>query len=103
VSSVFSQAGSAPYTSLGSATLLQGLAFQGGSDLVGKAEILLRAAIAAVLNAAHPDISYPYSVSQIQSWVNGALDSQNEGAIVTLAGQLDAANNLGCPIGGPTD
>jgi hypothetical protein len=103
VSSVFSRAGSAPYTSLGSATLLEGLAFQGGSDLVGKAEILLRAAIAAVLNAAHPDISYPYSVSQIQSWVNGALDRQNEGAIVTLAGQLDAANNLGCPIGGPTD
>ncbi|HWP61878.1 MAG TPA: SdrD B-like domain-containing protein [Candidatus Binatia bacterium] len=103
VSSVFSRAGSAPYASLGSATLLQGLAFQGGSDLVGKAEILLRAAIATVLNAAHPDVSYPYTVAQIQTWVNAALDSQDEAAIVTLAGQLDAANNLGCPIGGPTD
>ena len=89
-----------PYASLANATLAQGLAFQGGDTVEEKSEILLRAAIAAVLNAAHPNINYPLSVLGIVSTVNAALASGDGGTIVTLARALDAQNNLGCSING---
>jgi hypothetical protein len=56
-----------------------------------------------VLNAGHPDISYTYTEQQVIAMVNAALDSQDAAQIIALAGLLDAANNQGCPIGGPTD
>jgi hypothetical protein len=96
VGSVFS----VPYASLANATLAEGLAFQGGDTVEEKSEILLRAAIAAVLNAAHPSINYPLSVSGIVSTVNAALASGDSGTIVALAGALDSRNNLGCSING---
>jgi hypothetical protein len=100
VSSVFTVA-SPPYSaSLGSATLADALAFKGGSTIDGAAQILLRAAVAAVLNAASPDISYPLTVGQIASQVNTALASANRDTILTLASELDSDNNLGCPISG---
>ncbi len=89
-----------PYASLANATLAQGLAFQGGDTVEEKSEILLRAAIAAVLNAGHPNINYPLSVLGIVSTVNAALASGDGGTIVTLARALDAQNNLGCSING---
>ncbi len=100
VSSVFSRAGAAPYTALGSATLLQGLEFQGGDTIQGAAEILLRAGISAVLNASTPGLAYSYGVPWIVSNVNAALDSQNRDAILNLATLLDKANNApaGCPL-----
>src|SRR5574341_1243873 len=49
VASVFGNA--AAFPTLANSTLQQGLSFQGGSTLQGAAEILLRASIAAVLNA----------------------------------------------------
>jgi hypothetical protein len=102
VKDLFTRAGSAPYASLGNRTLAVGLAFQGGSTIQGAAEILLRAAIAAVLNASHPDISYPYpgGVAGIEAAVNAALNSQDRGTILTLAAILDFDNNSGCPISG---
>jgi hypothetical protein len=100
VSSVFTVA-SPPYSaSLGSATLADALAFKGGSTIDGAAQILLRAAVAAVLNAASPDISYPLTVTQIVNQVNAALATGDRGTILALASQLDGDNNLGCPISG---
>ena len=100
VSSVFSSAGIGVYQQfgLGNSTLLQALNFQGGSTLKGAAEILLRAAVSAVLNAADPSVNYPLTVAQIQSAVNSALDSLNRSTILALATTLDADNNLGCPL-----
>jgi uncharacterized repeat protein (TIGR01451 family) len=99
VSSVFTvPSGYASF--LGSSTLAQALAFQGGNTLDGAAQILLRAAVAAVLNAASPDIGYPLTVSGIVSQVNAALASKDRGTILTLASLLDGDNNLGCPISG---
>lgn len=89
-----------PYASLANATLAEGLAFQGGDSVEGKSEILLRAAIAAVLNAAHPNINYPLSVAGIVGTVNAALASGDGGTITALAGALDSRNNLGCSISG---
>jgi hypothetical protein len=87
-------------SSLASATLAQGLAFQGGSDLNGASQILLRAAIAGILNASNPGVAYPMTAGQIISAVNGALASGDRNTIVNLAAQIDAANNgsAGCPL-----
>ena len=79
----------------GGRSLLQALRFHGGPSLAGAARILLRAAVAALLNAAHPDISYPLSESEIISQVNSALDSMDRDTMLDLASILDANNNLG--------
>ncbi len=81
-------------------TLLQALSFDGGSGTVGAARILLRAAVAALLNAAHPNINYPRSPASVIADVNAALASNNRATILTLAGRLDYFNNRGCPING---
>jgi hypothetical protein len=95
VSSVFPA--SAAYD-LGSFVLIDGLAYRGGSDDRGAAEILLRAAIAALLNAAHPDVDYPRSTAQVLADVNAALTSDDRATMITLASALDRDNNLGCPL-----
>jgi len=74
-------------------TLMQALGFKGGRGLAGAAQILLRAAVAAVLNAGHPDINYPLSGSEIISRVNSALNSDRS-AMLNLASELDTYNNL---------
>jgi hypothetical protein len=78
-------------------TLLQALSFQGGTNTVGAARILLRAAVAALLNAAHPDVDYPRTVAEVIADVNAALASGNRATMLTLATALDTDNNLGCP------
>lgn len=83
--------------SLAGFTLLNALSFRGGSTLAGAAEILLRAGVAAALNEAHPSVSYPFA--GVVALVNGALNSGSRSTMLNLAGQLDAANNLGCPLG----
>jgi hypothetical protein len=80
---------------LGSKSLLQALAFQGGSTLNGGAQILLRAATAAVLNACK-GIGYPLQEADIISQVNTALGSCLRADMITLATTLDGYNNLGC-------
>jgi len=81
-------------------TMLDALRYHGGSGLPGAARILLRAAVAAVLNAQSPDINYPLSLVQIQTAVNNALASGDRDTMLNLASTLDHDNNLGCPLGG---
>lgn len=81
-----------------SATLLEALEFGGGPGVPGATQNLLRAAVAAALNAANPSVGYPLTLAQIQSEVNLAIASGNRAAILDLASQLDANNNLGCPL-----
>ena len=83
---------------LANKTLLQALNFKGGNTLCEKVQILLRAAVAAVLNAANPNVSYPLSVSEVQSMVNTALATHDPDTILDLATLLDDDNNLGCPL-----
>ncbi len=82
---------------LDSRTLLQALSFSGGTGRLGSARILLRSAVAAILNAAHPDVAYPMGVSEIISAVNAALSGNRAGMLI-LKNTLDANNNLGCPL-----
>jgi hypothetical protein len=94
--SVFSAASAFP--SLASKTLLQSIQGGGGPGTLGSATILLRAAVAALLNAAHSGVDYPLTQAQIISRVNSALASNNRDTMLALASTLDDDNNLGCPL-----
>ncbi len=99
ISSVFSAA--AGYTTskgqnVGNSTLLQGLGFGGGSKVGDAAAILLRAAIAGLLNAASPDVDYFSSVASHIAAVNAALASGDRDTMLGVAGTIDFENNRGC-------
>jgi hypothetical protein len=94
VSSVFT--GADP--SLASQTLVQALGFNGGSGIVGAQRILLRAAVASLLNASSGSVAYPLTTADVISSVNAALASGDRAAILALATDLDNKNNLGCPL-----
>ena len=87
---------------VGNETFLQALQGGGGPGVNGAVTILLRAAVAADLNAAHEGVGYPYrrfkDPFQIQAQVNAALASLDRDTMLELASVLDAANNLGCPL-----
>jgi hypothetical protein len=83
---------------LGSATLLDALSFKGGNGTDGASRILLRAATAAVLNAAADDVDYAFLSSRIIADVNTALASGDRATILALATTLDDANNGGCTL-----
>lgn len=83
-------------------TFLEALQGGGGPGVAGATKILMRAATAAFLNAAHEGLGYPYrrynEPFNIQAQVNAALASQSRDEILALATTLDDANNLGCPL-----
>jgi hypothetical protein len=84
-------------------TLLMALQYGGGPGELGAARILLRAAVAALLNAAHDNVNYPRTVVEVITAVNAALDSCDRSTMLSLATKLDTDNNLGCPLGQPYD
>jgi len=75
-------------------SLMAALKFGGGKGALGMARSLLRAAVAAILNDAHPDIEYQY-VGDIIDDVNNALASLDRDTMETLKDTLDEANNYG--------
>ena len=83
---------------LDNVTLLQALSFNGGSGTSGAVRILLRAAVAALLNSAHPDVDYPRTTAEVIADVNAALAINNRSTMLNLATELDNDNNLGCPL-----
>jgi hypothetical protein len=83
-------------TNLGTSSLLGALDFGGGPDVCGAARNLLRAAVAALLNASSPEVDYPFTTQEVITLVNAALQSCDRGTILTLASELDRDNNLGC-------
>jgi hypothetical protein len=85
---------------LGDKSLLNGLNFGGGGGNRGAAKILLRAAVAGLLNASHPDVDYAgLSESALIDAVGAALASQDRATMLDLADRIDQDNNAGCPIG----
>lgn len=89
-------------SSFGSVTFLGALQGGGGPGVPGAAKILLRAAVAAYLNAAHEGLGYPYrrfdDPFDIHARVDAALASGDRDTMLALADTLDRANNLGCPL-----
>ena len=84
--------------SLAGETLLQALQGGGGPGLVGAETILLRAAVAALLNACRLGTNYPLTQAQIITMVNAKLATGDRSQILNLATVLDNYNNLGCPL-----
>jgi hypothetical protein len=99
VDSVFSLPNGVLNNQLADDSLLQALDYPGGDNLLGAAQILLRAAVASVLNATHPEVDdFPRTVAEVIADVNAALASKDRGTILALASALDADNNLGCDL-----
>jgi hypothetical protein len=53
--------------------------------------------VAALLNAANPNVDYPLTEAEIIAAVNAALTG-NRNAMLSLAATLDGYNNAGCPL-----
>lgn len=95
----------AALSSFNAMTMDQALQGGGGTGVSGATTILVRAATAAYLNA-DAEIAYPYrrwttgfgGLAPLQALVTSAINSQDRATMVALAAQLDAANNLGCPL-----
>jgi hypothetical protein len=63
----------------------------------GGLNALMRQAVAALLNAAHPSIDYPLTTAQVISMVNAAVANGGKAGIESLKDLLDGFNNLGAP------
>jgi hypothetical protein len=81
---------------LDSTTLLAALSLQGGPGVNGAARNLMRAAVAALLNSTGVD--YTMTSAEVIAAVNAALASGDRDTMLALAADLDADNNLGCPL-----
>jgi hypothetical protein len=78
-------------------SLVVALDYPGGPGLSGASRILLRAGVAATLNAAHDDLNYEIAdPGDVIDAVNKALASGKRGVMLELAGKLDEYNNAGC-------
>lgn len=71
-------------------TLLDAVWLGGGGEFA-----LARHAVAALLNAAHPDVNYRYTIPEIIAGVQNAYATGN---FEPFKSQLDYANNAGCPL-----
>ncbi|MFC1981024.1 hypothetical protein ACFLVN_02115 [Chloroflexota bacterium] len=79
--------------SLAEQTLLEALNFNGGKGSKGANKILMRAAVAALLNAEHPNIDYPLTSNEIINSINGVINPGDRETVIDLADMLDAYNN----------
>lgn len=85
---------------LGDDSLLEALSYGGGSTNQAAAQLLLHHAVAALLNASHPDVDYPQSTASIIAAVNAALASNDRATILAAKNVLSSQNEAGCPING---
>lgn len=86
---------------LASEPLLEALNYRGGRGVQGAGRILLRAAVASLLNANHPDVDWdPLEPAPgLVELVNGALEGERRSGMLWLAGFLDSFNNnVSCPF-----
>ncbi len=96
VSSVW--ASTLAYPAVANSTLDEALDFSGGPTVEDAIRNMLKQAVGSLLNAAHPGVSFPYTVAEVISMVDAAIATGDRRTILTLAGDLDRANNLGCPL-----
>lgn len=82
-------------TPSGKDRLIDGLSYRGGTNLDGSFQILMRAAIAALLNEAYYGDYYPgaTSTAALITQINGVLALENRSMYLALATTLDGWNN----------
>lgn len=77
-------------------TILEALKAKGGiNEYLGIYDALARHAVAALLNAAHPDVSYPMTEDAIKTAVKNAIENGIMNDAEILKNQLEAFNQLG--------
>jgi len=77
-------------------TLIQAIGAQGGvNENKGVYDALARHAVAALLNAAHPDVTYPMTAQEIINAVKEAIDNTDMTDAEPLKNMLDIYNNAG--------
>jgi hypothetical protein len=81
-------------------TLLDVFYYHGGGDVAGAARMLLRAGVAAMLNACDEDISYPMSEAAVVDAVSAALGTLDRQELLELRTTLQMYNSYGCPLNG---
>ncbi len=77
----------------GDPTLAQALALRGGG-----LNALGRHAVAALLNAAHPDVDYALTSAEVIAKFQAAVDSADPGQIQATKNEFADANEAGCPL-----
>ena len=90
----------ADLSSFGAESLHDALQGGGGAGLNGATTILLRAAVASLLNANDANLKFHSSSAAIIDHVNTVLASESRNKILHLATRLDDWNNGqdGCPL-----
>jgi hypothetical protein len=78
-------------------TLLAALQFQGGSDVLGAERILLKQAVAGLLNSS-AGLDYGAGTTEIINLTRNAILSGSRDRMISLAHQFDVRNNVGCPL-----
>ena len=75
--------------------MIDGLAYRGGSGLLGGAQIMFRATIAALLNEAYYGADYPSaeSTAGLIALANSKLATLNRAQLIQLGGYFDFWNN----------
>jgi len=94
VRAVFHESGR--YGQIGNVTLRAALRFQGGGGLLGSAKVLLREGTAALLNATHKSLEFPYTRSQVIVLVDGGLRSGDSARMGEVAALLRESNEAEC-------
>jgi len=84
-------------SSLEEDTLLDALQYPGGPGLEGAARIMLRQAVAALLNEHHHRISH-YTWGTVERLVMEALEDPDRDALIVLSAYFMYENELGCPL-----
>jgi hypothetical protein len=86
-----------PFTEPGFTNAFPGKSLLGVLQLGGGGKNALgRHAVAAVLNAAHPDVSYDLTVAQVVAMFNDVI--QNKGNVNALKTLFEGLNEQGCPL-----
>lgn len=88
----------ARFPSLADDTLLEALGYKGGPGLEDMARILLRQAVAALLNVKHDGVDYPYWDSGVITQTNLRLLNGTRAQMEARKNLWAAANELGCPL-----
>jgi hypothetical protein len=76
----------------------EALQYRPGNTVQGAAQILLRDAVVALLNALHPDVNFRLSEAEVTSIVNSALRSLDKRAILEARSEIQVPADGYCPL-----
>ena len=84
-------------TPYASTTLIDGLNFPGGPGVLGAEQILFKQAIAGLLNSTS-GIDYGATTAQVIGITHTAILSGSRDDMITVAGEFELRNSVGCPL-----